>query len=252
VTTASAISEQDLRRMLDVVSLSAPVHEDAVFPKEVLRGLAELIPCSAASYNLFDPHRSEVVAAQDVVLGELRTDDGDSVALYFQAFWDCMACCRPDLAQSRPGIAIRWLDLYTEREFRSLLMAEYFRVMGFWHDLLIPLPASNGQMRHIVLQRERGEPPFSERDRMLLTLLRPHLVEVCQRVEDERRETPDLTPRQVELLRRVARGDTNRQVARDLGVSEGTVRKHLENIYARLDAHSRTEALARAGDLLVG
>jgi DNA-binding CsgD family transcriptional regulator len=35
-------------------------------------------------------------------------------------------------------------------------------------------------------------------------------------------------------------------------VSEGTVRKHLENIYARLDVHSRTEALARAADLLVG
>ena len=61
-----------------------------------------------------------------------------------------------------------------------------------------------------------------------------------------------MSRRQVELLRRLARGDTNRQVARDLGVSEGTVRKHLENIYARLDAHSRTEALARAGDLLVG
>ena len=58
------------------------------------------------------------------------------------------------------------------------------------------------------------------------------------------------TSRQVQLLRRVAQGDTNRQVARDLGLSEGTVRKHLENIYARLEVHSRTEAVARAGALI--
>lgn len=45
-------------------------------------------------------------------------------------------------------------------------------------------------------------------------------------------------------------GDTNRQVARELGLSEGAVRNHLLTIYARLDAHSRTEALARAGSLL--
>ena len=53
-----------------------------------------------------------------------------------------------------------------------------------------------------------------------------------------------LTPRQRQLLRRVARGGTNRQVAIDLGVAEGTVRKHLEHIYARLEVHSRTEAVA--------
>jgi len=53
-----------------------------------------------------------------------------------------------------------------------------------------------------------------------------------------------LTPRQRQLLRRVELGGTNRQVASDLGVAEGTVRKHLEHIYTRLDVHSRTEAVA--------
>ncbi len=69
-------------------------------------------------------------------------------------------------------------------------------------------------------------------------------IDIRERIEAQRRTVP------VELLRRVATGDTNRQVARDLGVSEGTVSKHLENIYARLEVHSRTEALARVGDLL--
>jgi len=84
---------------------------------------------------------------------------------------------------------------------------------------------------------------------LLLTLLRPHLASAHDRVEAQRRTVPVLTPRQVEL-RRVARGDTNRRAARDLGLSEGTVRKHLENIYARLEVHSRTEAVTRAGALI--
>jgi hypothetical protein len=40
-----------------------------------------------------------------------------------------------------------------------------------------------------------------------------------------------------------ASGHTNRQIARDLGLSEGTVRKHLENIYRQLGAQSRTQAV---------
>jgi DNA-binding NarL/FixJ family response regulator len=43
-----------------------------------------------------------------------------------------------------------------------------------------------------------------------------------------------------------AAGHTNTQIARRLGISEGTVRTHLENIYERLDVSSRTAAVTRA------
>jgi DNA-binding NarL/FixJ family response regulator len=55
-----------------------------------------------------------------------------------------------------------------------------------------------------------------------------------------------LTPRQWELLSLVAAGHGNAQIARRLGLSPGTVRKHLENIYSRLGVSPRTAALARA------
>jgi DNA-binding NarL/FixJ family response regulator len=57
---------------------------------------------------------------------------------------------------------------------------------------------------------------------------------------------PALTARHWEILRLVAEGLTNRQISRRLGVSEGTVRKHLENIYARLQVSSRAAAVTRA------
>jgi DNA-binding NarL/FixJ family response regulator len=55
-----------------------------------------------------------------------------------------------------------------------------------------------------------------------------------------------LTPRQTGLLHLVAAGHTNTQIARQLGISEATVRAHLENIYERLHVSSRTAAVTRA------
>ena len=88
---------------------------------------------------------------------------------------------------------------------------------------------------------------FSEADRALLTLLRPHLSPGLPRHRDAAvGPDPDLTPRQWQLLDLVADGHTNTQIARRLNVSEGTVRKHLENIYNRLQVSSRTAAVTRA------
>jgi DNA-binding NarL/FixJ family response regulator len=93
---------------------------------------------------------------------------------------------------------------------------------------------------------ERGAPDFSERDRALLALLRPHLHQAYLDAQRCRRGTPTLTPRHWELLHLVAAGHTNAQIARRLGVSEGTVRTHLQNIYGRLQVSSRTAAVTRA------
>lgn len=59
-----------------------------------------------------------------------------------------------------------------------------------------------------------------------------------------------LTARQQEILQCVESGNTNRQIARRLHVSEATVGKHLENIYQRLDVNSRTAAVARSRALV--
>ena len=48
-------------------------------------------------------------------------------------------------------------------------------------------------------------------------------------------------------MRRVADGLSNTEIARRLWIEPGTVRKHLEHIYEKLDVQSRTAALARLG-----
>jgi DNA-binding CsgD family transcriptional regulator len=55
-----------------------------------------------------------------------------------------------------------------------------------------------------------------------------------------------LTAREAEVLRCLASGRTARAIGRELGVSELTIRKHLENVYAKLDVHDRLDAVLAA------
>ena len=59
----------------------------------------------------------------------------------------------------------------------------------------------------------------------------------------------ELTPREAEVLQLLAAGLPNKIIAEQLVISEHTVKFHINAIYSKLDAHSRTEAVARAARL---
>jgi DNA-binding NarL/FixJ family response regulator len=58
-----------------------------------------------------------------------------------------------------------------------------------------------------------------------------------------------LSARELDVLRQVARGRTNKEIASALHVTEGTVKNHLTSIFSRLDVLDRTQAALKARDL---
>jgi two-component system NarL family response regulator len=58
--------------------------------------------------------------------------------------------------------------------------------------------------------------------------------------------TPRLTDREMEVLRLVAKGMNNRDIAKQLFISENTVKNHIRNILEKLQLHSRMEAVVYA------
>jgi DNA-binding NarL/FixJ family response regulator len=63
-------------------------------------------------------------------------------------------------------------------------------------------------------------------------------------------EALGLTVREAEVLLRLTRGRTNKEIANDLSISAGTVRKHVENIYRKMSVTTRNAAAMRAVETL--
>ena len=63
-------------------------------------------------------------------------------------------------------------------------------------------------------------------------------------IEEKKKETPfsALTPRELEILCLLADGQSNKVIARNLGISDGTVKLHVKAILRKLEVHSRVEA----------
>lgn len=58
-----------------------------------------------------------------------------------------------------------------------------------------------------------------------------------------------LSPRELEILKLVASGDSNKEIAEKLVITEGTVKNHLSNILAKLSAKDRLQAVIRAREI---
>jgi DNA-binding NarL/FixJ family response regulator len=62
-------------------------------------------------------------------------------------------------------------------------------------------------------------------------------------------ESLGLSPRQVDVLRLLIGGQSNKAIARELDISPSTVRTHVEALFERLGAHNRTQAVVAAARL---
>jgi DNA-binding CsgD family transcriptional regulator len=136
-------------------------------------------------------------------------------------------------------------DFLTPRaRLRNPFVQAYLRPVGVEHELKVFFPAAPGTICQFDFTRGPGS-DFDERDRAILALLRPHLAQLRHRWAQSL-HSDYLTTREHEIIRHVARGLTNREIAEQLVVSTNTVRSHLDRIYEKLGVHTRTAAVAAA------
>ncbi len=98
-------------------------------------------------------------------------------------------------------------------------------------------------LANAIRRAYRGEPLHSstEVDEALRKLRRRRAADgdLSQRIER-------LTPRELEILQRMADGDPPEQIAEDLGMSRHTLRTHTQNVLTKLGVHSKLEAIVAA------
>jgi DNA-binding CsgD family transcriptional regulator len=251
---AMSLSERDLAAMRDIIHAAAtrdPGRDGVGLPRPVLDALWQLVRCDEMC-----------VSGQDwKVLGHyLATDvvDGAGPAPYEVAepvpydgwgpqhgFWGTFwteVCSYPERTGDYASVT-RLSDFKSDRELRAGRgYSENLGPRGYLHETMVVWPDGPGRTLRVLFFRSPGR-DFDERERFILELLRPHLQAAYARPRVERDTWADLTPRQRDILRFVADGYTNAQIARRLDLAEGTVRTHLNRIYQRLDVTSRTAAV---------
>ena len=244
------VSEQDLHTLLEIFSVDRDDSPAAPLPPSLLNDLMGQVRCDCVTFVGLDSAQSETWAVQ----GQPTADFLGNPETFWQSYWDCESCSYPDRSGDLRTVTTI-SDFYSARRWHGTgHYADNVRPAGLEHKLQVSLPAGPGpapgiggprRTVQLAFWRERGS-DFSERDRALLELLRPHLNQAYRDAERRHSGTPRLTPRQWDVLRLAAGGYTNSQIGTRLGVSEGTVRKHLDNIYGRLQVSSRMAAVTRA------
>jgi LuxR family maltose regulon positive regulatory protein len=98
--------------------------------------------------------------------------------------------------------------------------------------------------------RQRGR--LNAADRISVSYLARLLAAVTREdttpAADDRLPEP-LSERELEVLALIAAGNSNREIAAKLFVSTGTVKTHINRLYRKLGARSRTQAIARAREM---
>lgn len=231
------LDSRDVDRVLALVAEAAAGDGPQPFELPVIERLLELVPADRAGYyeyatpsnpNLFQVEKPMYDFGWPGISEELlscwplhdRRGHGAPIAMKFSDF------VNPAAQRHHP-----WY-------------VEVARPRSVEYECKLWLPSPSGVVRGFFLVRDVGDRDFDERDRSVLTVLRPHLAAIRERWE-RRRRPPGLTERETEVLQLLRQGLTNREIADRLVIATGTVRTHLENIFEKLGVHTRTAALAR-------
>jgi DNA-binding NarL/FixJ family response regulator len=111
--------------------------------------------------------------------------------------------------------------------------------------------ASAEQLVGAVRRTLEGESSLEED--LAMRLLRRLASEPAGTVPEARKRREPMpegiTPRELDVLRLLAQGKTNRRIAQDLEINRGTAKIHVQNIIAKLGVSDRTQAAVRAIEL---
>jgi DNA-binding NarL/FixJ family response regulator len=184
------------------------------------------------------------LAEAEIAVGELERAGGAVAALAALAR-RCDSRYLDAVVASTTGL------LRLEQHDAGAAVVELRRAKGLLSDLAMPYEAARAQLALARATRAAGDDATGDLElrAALSTFERLGARQYVTRVRDLLQGAPapgPLTPREIQVLRLVAEGRTNRQIAATLVISQHTVGRHLSNIYTKLGVGSRSAATAYA------
>lgn len=150
---------------------------------------------------------------------------------------------------SENSLVYRESDLISkEARENSVFFKEYLEKFNLVHVAGISIINQSRFLGAITLYRSAKKGDFSDKDIYILKQLLPHLqTRLCEsKGEVEKKGSYllihryHLTQREIEVVEAIYRGDSNGIIGTQLSISEHTVKKHISNIFDKLEVNSRT------------
>jgi DNA-binding CsgD family transcriptional regulator len=182
----ATLPQADLLRILDFIRGAAVISGPRTFAAYVTSELSRIIPSALTGYAELDLAKRSVRWVMDGPDATLP-DPARVLAAHisdnpFILYWK----------RTGDGSAVRLSDLTTARAFSQTgLYSEFYRPLHVQHSMACALRLSQRELAAIALYRGRSD--FSERDRLCLELLRPHLIHLQQSAEAISRLRRDLS-----------------------------------------------------------
>lgn len=234
--------------VLDAARHLAQSRTVGIFIDQSLGCLEEFFPGSLVSFNRIDlerrtgaaafrPYRADLDQAVD---GVGRLLDEHPLHRWYTS--------QPDWSPVRISDVMPW-----EEFRRTRLLTEVLAPVGACHMIAIMLvPPSSGQF--VYFGTTRAEPDYTDGELELCRSLQPCLVALYTALTLPERASPHgeamaLTRREHAVLGYLADGLTAEAMARRMSARPATVRKHLQNLYAKLGTSDRLGAVIRGRDL---
>lgn len=240
--------------MLEFVLLAAAEEGARPFPEPVVDVLRRVVPCDTLAYRAWN--KEQVTVDRSFAPDELA--DRWPVWMRYPRFRrdDPHPSEAPSPSDDRlPVSAAEYMtrplvlsDAISSRALSQTgLYFELMRPFGVRDVMKMFLPRHDGIGAVFVFDTSGSG--FSEMDRMTVRRLAPALIQLQRNAHlrsravaaDDRLKL--LTPRELTILARAARGETNAEIAGALFINPSTVRKHLEHIYEKLAVRNRAAAV---------
>jgi DNA-binding CsgD family transcriptional regulator len=234
--------------ILDTARELARAGAVGTFIDQSMRRLEESFGGSLVSFNRIDlGGRTATTALRPYIAEHDQAVDGVTRLLAEHPLYRWYTS-QPDWSPVRISDVMPW-----ERFRRTRLFAEVLAPVGACHMIAIMLvPPTEGQF--VYFGTTRADPDFTDDELALCRNLQPCLVALYTGLTIAEHGTPDtaatvLTRREHAVLGLLADGLTAEAIARRMSTSPATVRKHLQNLYAKLGTSDRLGAVIRGRDL---
>jgi DNA-binding CsgD family transcriptional regulator len=179
-----ALATRDAERLLRFVAAADSVGGDQPFTPELLAELAGLIPVDWVSYNELDRvrRRSLFLVASPDYEGDEDDEIPDEVA------WRVILGEHPLCLRQQEGYfgAVKLSDFFSQRELHQTWVYDnWFRPLGIEHEIEVAIPSPLWHTKTFLFNRSGGR-DFTERDRLILDHLQPHLARLWQAARTRR------------------------------------------------------------------